>query len=61
MKKNFPKIDDSLIADLSTALIELDGWGSVELYVQNGKITQITKRAIKKTNHTIGVLTTGEI
>ena len=39
------------IDDLSKALKELGGWGSVEIYVQDGKVTQITKRAIKKTNH----------
>ncbi len=45
------EINKRLLEDLSQALEDLEGWGSVELYVQNGKVTQITKRAIKKTNH----------
>lgn len=50
-KKPQKIINGSLLEELSTALKELGGWGSVELYVQDGKVTQITKRAIKKTNH----------
>lgn len=46
-------INSNLLHDLSKALKELGGWGSVEIYVQNGKVTQITKRAIKKTNHSL--------
>ena len=52
-KKSQFKVNSQLIEDLSQALKELGGWGSVEIYVQNGKVTQITKRAIKKTNHTL--------
>jgi len=52
-KKSQFKVNSQLIEDLSQALKELRGWGSVEIYVQNGKVTQITKRAIKKTNHTL--------
>ncbi len=50
-KKPQKTINGSLLEELSMALKELGGWGSVELYVQDGKVTQITKRAIKKTNH----------
>ena len=39
--------------DLTRALDQVKGWGSVEIYVQNGKVTQITSRAIKKTNHSL--------
>lgn len=45
------KINSQLIDELRQALQELNGWGSLEIYVQNGKVTQITKRAIKKTDH----------
>ncbi|MFZ5365994.1 MAG: DUF2292 domain-containing protein [Patescibacteria group bacterium] len=44
-----------LIDDVLRALNELGGWGSVEIYVQNSKVTQITKRAIKKTNHRLNL------
>jgi len=43
--------NDGFIEELSQALKEVGGWGSVEIYIQNGKVTQITRRAIKKTNH----------
>ena len=49
------KINDELLKELSQALEELGGWGSVEIYVQNSKVTQITKRAIKKTNHALEI------
>lgn len=52
-KKSNPKVNGQLIDELLQALEELRGWGSVEVYVQNGKVTQITKRAIKKTNHSL--------
>ena len=50
-KKSQMKVNNQLIDELIQALKELDGWGSVEVYVQGGKVTQITKRAIKKINH----------
>ena len=46
-------MNKKLINEVSKALKELGGWGSIEVYVQNNKVTQITKRAIKKTNHEI--------
>lgn len=53
VKKSPKKFTDGLLFDIYQALKELGGWGSVEIYVQNGKVTQITKRAIKKTNHSL--------
>jgi len=47
------KIGQKLINDLDQIFRELGGWGSVEIFVQNNKITQITSRKIKKTNHSI--------
>lgn len=44
-------LNDQLLKDLVEAFRELGGWGSVEIFVQDGKVTQITKRVIKKTNH----------
>lgn len=51
LKKSSLKTNNNLFKEVDQALKELGGWGSVELYVQDGKVTQITKRAIKKTNH----------
>lgn len=42
-----------LTEEIIQALNSLDGWGSLEIFVQNHKVTQITKRAISKTNHNL--------
>jgi len=40
-----------LLEEIMEAIQELGGWGSVEVFVQNNKVTQITQRSIKKTEH----------
>jgi len=45
--KNLSK---DLLREIKEALGGLD-WGSVEIYVQNSEVTQITRRHIKKTNN----------
>lgn len=45
------RITNDLLEEIKQALKNVKGWGSVEIYVQNGKVTQITERSIKKTNH----------
>lgn len=44
------KITKDLIDEIKLALKNVRGWGSVEIYVQDFKITQITERNIKKTS-----------
>jgi len=44
------RISRSLIDEVSRALKSIDAYGSVEIYVQNSTVTQITVRNIKKTN-----------
>lgn len=51
------KITRDLIDEFKQALKNVRGWGSVEIYVQDYKVTQITERNIKKTNHSIRNLT----
>ncbi len=46
-------IDKSLQQEIEHALAKIDGYGSVELYIQNFKVTQITARNIKKTSSQI--------
>lgn len=43
------KISDVLIKDIANAIKSVSEYGSVELYVQGGVVTQITTRTIKKT------------
>lgn len=43
------KISKALLEELEGAFEMLKAYGSIELYVQDGKLTQITVRNIKKT------------
>ena len=47
------KIAQVLLDEIKDALKNVRGYGSVEIYVQDHKVTQITQRNIKKTNHSI--------
>lgn len=42
-------ISETLIREVKTALQSVKSFGSVEIYIQNGVVTQITVRNIKKT------------
>lgn len=55
VKKFFQNNNNKLVEDILLALEDLGGWGSIEIFVQNGKVTQITKRAIKKVNHSLEI------
>ncbi|HVZ59127.1 MAG TPA: DUF2292 domain-containing protein [Patescibacteria group bacterium] len=43
------QISQELLEEITDALKHIRGWGSVEIYVQNFKVVQITERNIKKT------------
>jgi len=51
MKSDPPK--NFLIAEILKSLKNTEGWGSVEIFVQDSKVVQITARTIKKTRHPI--------
>ncbi len=44
------QIKEDLLEEIKEALKNIRGWGSVEIYVQNFKVVQITERNIKKTS-----------
>jgi len=46
------KITQQLIDEIKTALKSIDSYGSVEVYIQDSVVTQITVRNIKKTQST---------
>lgn len=48
-RKNGNILSEEIMKNLKS----LGGWGSLEIFVQNHKVTQITKRAISKTNHSL--------
>jgi len=43
------KISKELIKDITTSLAQIKDFGSLEVYVQEGVVTQISVRTIKKT------------
>lgn len=51
------QIDPKLLEEIKNALAKIDGYGSVELYIQQNKITQITARNIRKTSNPIQIRT----
>ena len=50
------KITGDLLGEIKLSLKNVRGWGSVEIYVQDFKVTQITERNIKKTSLNISEL-----
>ncbi len=48
------RVTPNLVDEIKQALKSVKGWGSVEIYVQNHRVTQVTTRNIKKTNHILG-------
>ena len=44
------KVSKTLIVEIKKALKGVEAYGSVEVYIQDGVVTQITVRNIKKTN-----------
>ena len=49
-KYSTKNISDTLLNEIKNALQSVSLYGSVEIYVQNGVVTQITVRNIRKTN-----------
>ena len=47
------KVTQNLIEEIKSALKSVKGWGSLEIIVQDNKVTQITVRNIKKTSHSV--------
>lgn len=47
------KVTQNLIEEIKQALKNVKGWGSIEIIVQDNKVTQITVRNIKKTSHSV--------
>lgn len=46
-------VSQNLVIEIVEALKNVHGWGSVEIFVQDHKVVQITQRIIKKTRHSI--------
>lgn len=48
------KISQTLVLEIKKALKSVQSYGSVEIYVNDGIVSQISVRNIKKTSHTNG-------
>ena len=47
-------VSKELMDEIRRALKNISGWGSVEIYIQDHKVVQITERNIRKTQHLSG-------
>lgn len=47
------KVSKTLLVEIKQALKNVGGFGSVEIFVQDDTVTQITTRNIRKTNKNI--------
>lgn len=48
-KQATPELTEEILKALKT----VEGWGSVEIFIQDFSVTQITVRKIKKTKHVL--------
>lgn len=48
-------VSQGLIDEITHALKSITSYGSLEIYVQNGMVTQITVRNIKKTMNLVSI------
>ena len=51
MDHSIKKVNSILVDEIIEALKNIRGWGSVEIFVQDHKVVQITERNIKKTTN----------
>ncbi len=47
------RVSPELVNEILKALHNVQGWGSIEIFVQDFSVTQITVRNIKKTKHVL--------
>jgi hypothetical protein len=47
------KVSKRLLDEIITSIQSVRGWGSIEIFIQNNIITQITEKNIKKPNAVI--------
>lgn len=45
------KVSPNLLDEIKQSMKDVRGWGSVEVYIQDHKVVQISSRNIRKTNH----------
>ena len=50
-KYSVKQVSKALVEEITKAVQSVESYGSVEIYVQDGIVNQITIRKIKKTNY----------
>lgn len=51
-KYSTKEICEELKDEIATSMQNIEGWGSVEIFIQGYKVTQITEKNIKKPSGT---------
>jgi len=44
------RVSKQLLGEVLSSIKSIEGWGSVEIFIQNFVVTQITEKNIKKPN-----------
>lgn len=57
--KKAPPISNTLLEEISASLKNINGWGSIEIFIQNYKVTQVIEKNIKKPS--LSILAESEI
>lgn len=47
-KQHADKITKEILQEFCKSLEKIDGWGSIEIIIQDNKVTQITEKNIRK-------------
>ena len=58
-QKALASISQELLDAISMSLQNINGWGSIEIFIQNYKVTQVIEKNIKKPS--ISILTENEV
>lgn len=58
-KFNPPTVSTALLQEILESLRQVDGYGSIEIYIQDQVVTQITVRNIKKTHSRVSEVKSG--
>lgn len=57
--KSTSLVSQKLIDEISMSLNNIEGWGSIEIFIQNYKVTQVIEKNIKKPS--ISILAESEV
>ncbi len=53
------RVNKQLVEEIVQALKSVEGYGSIEIIIQENRVTQISTRSIRKTNHNMSGVSMG--